>query len=83
MSALGSLLANYTDSEDEDQNKEEDDEETTRDSVIFPSGPPSHLTHSASGTPNSSKSATLWSGTASVGDLNAELKIVRPIFLMT
>jgi len=35
MSALGSLLANYTDSEDEDQNKEEDDEETTRDSVIF------------------------------------------------
>ena len=58
MSALGSLLANYTDSEDEDHNKEEDDEETTRDSVIFPSGPPSHLTHSASGTPNSSKSAT-------------------------
>ena len=67
MSALGSLLANYTDSEDEDQNKEEDDdEETTRDSVTFPSGPPSHLTtHSASGTPNSSKSATPGGGGSS------------------
>ena len=58
MSGLASLTANYTDSEDEDQNKDSEDE-NTQDSVTFPtSGPPSHLTHSASGTPNSSKSVT-------------------------
>ena len=57
MSGLASLTANYTDSEDEDHNRIDEDE-NTRDSVSFPNGPPSHLTHSASGTPNSSKSAT-------------------------
>jgi hypothetical protein len=56
MSGLASLTANYTDSEDEDANKTLNDDEDTRDSVTFPSGPPSHLAEifkSVTGTPTS------------------------------
>lgn len=76
MSGLASLTANYTDSEDEDQPKHDDDDENTRDSVTFPSGVPSHLIKSATGTPNSdaasAKSTPKQKQLVSYGDIQDE-----------
>ena len=55
MSGLAALVANYTDSEDEDQNGDIDDldEHNTHDSMTFTSNPPSNPAVASNVTPNS------------------------------
>ena len=57
MSGLAALTANYTDSEEEDLQKEDEIDESTRDSLVgATSGPPSNIAKSGTATPSSVKS---------------------------